>query len=85
MAYSTSAPPVKIAQGMGAGSLWYYTSTDADSDVDAAGYFTDGDDLGMKVGDFVLVYESDAIVGSFMVVSAVTAGGAATVQFGAVA
>lgn len=85
MAYATTNPPQKIAQGMtGAGSLWYYSSADVDSDVDATDYFSNGDALGMQVGDFMLVFDT-AGVGSFMVVTAVTAGGAATVAFGAVA
>lgn len=85
MAYVTTNPPVKIAEGITVGALWYYSSEDADSDVDAADYFSNGDDLGLKVGDFMFLYETDAVVGSLMVVSVVTAGGAATVQFAAVA
>ena len=83
MAYATTNPPVKIAEGITVGSLWYYSSADVDSDVDAADYFSNGDDLGMVVGDFMLVFDT-AGVGSFMVVTVVTAGGAATVAFGAV-
>ena len=85
MAYATTNPPSQLIQGpTGGASLWYYTSADVDSDVDASGYFTNGAALGMKVGDFMLVFDT-AGVGSFMVVTVVTAGAAATVAFGAVA
>lgn len=81
MAYSTSNPPQKIAGGMGNGyALWIYNSTDVHTDVDATDYFSNGDDLGMKVGDMVLVGKTSATIGATVhYVSAVTAGGAATV------
>jgi hypothetical protein len=81
MAYVTTNPPAKIAQGVGSSpSLWVYSSTDVHTDVDAADYFSDGHKLGMKVGDFVLVNKSTATVGATLhSVSAVTVGGAATI------
>jgi hypothetical protein len=81
MAYAATNPPVLIAPRIGSGlALWLYSHTDVHTDVDAADYFTNGDDLGMKVGDFVLVGKTTATVGATLhVVSAVTAGGAATV------
>ena len=86
MAYSTSNPPVRVAQTMGGNSIWYYTGTTADSDVDAADFFSNGDALGMKVGDVLFTVQTDAsYLVSLMSVTAVTAGGAATVAFGAVA
>jgi len=54
-----------------------------DSDVDAAGYFTNGDALGMNVGDVVHVFDTAGVM-TYMFVSAVTAGGAATVAAGTV-
>lgn len=61
MAYSTSSPPMLIAQNiMGTRKLWFYASTDAAGTVDASGYITDGYNLGMRAGDFVLVLDSDA-------------------------
>lgn len=79
MAYSTSNPPVKVA-GTIAKSVWYYASEDVHTDVDASGYFTDGDALGMKVNDIVFVAKTTATVGATIhSVSAVTAGGAATI------
>jgi hypothetical protein len=41
-------------------NLWLYNTTDAHTDVDAAGYFTDADAQGMKVGDIVIVADTDA-------------------------
>lgn len=80
MAYSTSNPPECIAQGIAGPSLWSYTHTDIHTDVDAADYFTNGDALGLKVGDVMLVSKSDATIGTTIhYVSAVTAGGAATI------
>jgi len=80
MAYATTNPPQKLAGGIGGGrSVWVYGSTDANAAVVGAGYFTDGSDLGMKVGDVVLIADDTTPLGTIAVVSAVTAGGAATV------
>lgn len=81
MAYSTSNPPIALTARIGsAPTLWAYTSTDVHTDVDATDYFSDGDDLGMKVGDIVMVSKSSATIGTTIhYVSAVTSGGAATV------
>jgi lipid-binding SYLF domain-containing protein len=58
-----------------------YTSTDVHTDVDAADYFSNGDALGMQVGDVVIVSKSSATIGSTLhYVSTVTAGGAASVE-----
>lgn len=61
--YSTSAPP-QMLRGGGIGNqlpaLWWYTSTDNAATVDASGYITNGGALGMKVGDEVIVEDSDA-------------------------
>ncbi len=81
MAYVTTNPPICLVSGMGSQpSLWVYTSTDIHTDVDASGYFTDGDALGLKVGDVMLVSKSSATIGTTIhYVQTVTAGGAATV------
>lgn len=63
MSYSTSNPPVLVRQGGIDGTLpaeWIYISTDGAATVDGSGYITNGGDLGMKVGDFVRVIDSDA-------------------------
>lgn len=82
MSYATSNPPRIAAQVGGGGErFWYYTSTDVHTDVDATDYFSNGDALGMKVGDLVFVVKSTATVGATLhSVSAVTAGGAATIS-----
>ena len=61
MAYSTSNPPALISQRVGTsgGAVWYYKSNDDFATVGASGYFSNGADLGMKVGDVVYVFEED--------------------------
>lgn len=55
MAYSTNNPPALVSQmvGKNGGSKWMYDSADAALVVRADGYITNGDELGMKVGDTV--------------------------------
>lgn len=62
MAYSTSNPPACINTGLlnGLGKVWVYRSTDVSTVVDAAGYFTNGYDLGMRAGDVIYVCDTDA-------------------------
>lgn len=61
MAYSTSNPPVLVAQGVGGyGRLWVYSSADADTLVQVSGYFTNGYALGMRAGDIIDVIDNDA-------------------------
>jgi len=64
MAYASSSPPMltSVAPLTGAGNIWQYRSTELGTAVDAAGYFTNAKDLGMRVGDMVLVYESTNVV-----------------------
>jgi hypothetical protein len=84
MAYSTDNPPRCVVPGIGDGvpSLWMYSSTDAATVVRVTGYISDGDDLGMKVGDVVIQSSSDATVGHIYLVNSVTAGGAADLSDG---
>ena len=81
MAYATSNPPVCVIPRIGGHqAVWTYKSTDVHTDVDASGYFTNGDALGMKVNDIVFVTKTDATIGvTIHTVTTVTAGGAATV------
>lgn len=82
MAYSTSLPPAVTSAAIeGRATFWSYRSVDDAATVRGAGYFTNGSDLGMRTGDFVFHNDTDAgtITGSVSVVTAVTAGGAATV------
>ncbi len=80
MTYATTNPPNLVLSGFNAASLsiWSYESADPAATVDGDGYITDGDALGMKVSDLVLVTETDQsppIITTHSVVS-VTAGGA---------
>lgn len=80
MAYSTSNPPQQISQAIAGPSLWLYSSADVHTDVDATDYFSDGDALGMEVNDIVIVADTTTPYGvTLHQVTAVTAGGAATV------
>jgi hypothetical protein len=81
MAYATTNPPVCLVPRVGSHqAIWSYKSTDVHTDVDAADYFSNGDALGMKVNDVVIVTKTSATIGATLhVVTAVTAGGAATV------
>lgn len=71
MAYVTTNPPLLTPSGSltrgnpAAGTSeitginqWNYVSADAAATVAGAGYFTNGGDLGMKVGDLVWVYNT---------------------------
>lgn len=86
MAYSTSNPPkLLVPQVGGEGpAIWVYQSADADSTVNGAGYISNAGDLGMQVGDFVLVYDTGTPLGSVHYVNAISSG-AATLAFAAVA
>lgn len=80
MAYATTNPPKMIAKMIGGGGVWEYRSTDVHTDVDAADYFSNGAALGMRVGDIVMVSKTSATIGTTVhYVTAVTAGGAATI------
>lgn len=86
MAYVESNSPSLIAQMVGgAGAVWLYKSADDDATVNGTDYFTNGQDLGMQVGDIVLVIDTATPKGSFHFVSAIDADGNATTGFGAVA
>lgn len=49
-----------VSQGIVGGRIWHYTDTGAIGDVsEAAGYFTNAYELGMRAGDFVYVRATD--------------------------
>ena len=83
--YSTGTPPTLVAQRVGGngGAFWHYNSADAATVVRVSGYITNGDALGMQVGD--LVFHTDIAGGTvahiYLVVS-VAAGGAADLSDG---
>src|SRR3546814_3794711 len=78
MAYAVTNPPAKIAQTLTGGSVWLFKSADVDSDVNASDYFSNGEALGMKVGDLVLLIDTATPKASFHSVSAIHADGNAT-------
>lgn len=82
MAYAVTLPPALIAQSVGASpALWLYASEDIHTAVDETGYFTNGNALGMRVNDVVIVIKTTATIGATLhVVTTSTAGGAATVS-----
>lgn len=59
MAYDSAvAQPIRIGGSVSGPSILYYRSADIDSDVIAANYVTDADDLGMAVGDVVHIWDT---------------------------
>lgn len=82
MAYSTSTPPVLAAQPIAGARTWTYSSADAIATVNTTGYITNGDALGMKVGDLVIVTDTATPTTSLCVVADVTAGGQADLADG---
>jgi hypothetical protein len=81
MAYVT-ANLVAIVPRMGQDgtAVWGYEGTDIHTDVDAADFFTDGDDKGLRVGDVMFVSKTTATIGTTVhYVQTVTSGGAATI------
>jgi hypothetical protein len=61
------------AVGVGGGpSTFSYSTADAHTDVDAAGYFSDGADYGMKAGDVMDVVSTSSGTTRHRVASATT-------------
>ena len=58
MAYSAATPPVLVVQPMAGIRTWFHTSADATAAADVAGFITNGQELGMKVGDIVFHKDS---------------------------
>ena len=80
MAYATTNPPQCLSRGVSGPSTWIYVDGDAHTDVDAVGYFTNGNDLGMAVNDIVFVVDTATPTGTMHVVTVSTAGGAASIS-----
>lgn len=80
MAYATSNPPrlLASAQDGSTAQLWSYASSDAISLVVASGYFTNAANLGMRVGDQILVSETDNGYAPVLLTVASISSGAAT-------
>lgn len=61
MAYATTNPPRlrSYCLGIEFGKVYTYMSTDSAATVNTAGYFSNGWELGMRLGDIVDIYEVD--------------------------
>ena len=82
MAYSKENLTL-TAEGIGGrGSLWHYTSADAIATVNTSGYISNGDAMGLKVGDTVIVRDTNVPTTSLCTVIDVTAGGQADLSDG---
>lgn len=85
MAYATTNPPARLVGNIsGSAEVWIYKSADDDATVNGAGYITNAGELGMQVGDLVLVIDTTTPKGSLHYVASISSG-AATLAFGAVA
>lgn len=81
MAYATANPPACVTEQIGGtGSIWIYKDGDDRAAVTAADYFSNGDALGMQAGDVVFHIDETNVKLNQLVVSSVTADGAATVD-----
>jgi hypothetical protein len=82
MAYAITNPPHVLVPSLGGKGpqVWGYESADPRATVNGADYFSNGDELGMRVGDLVIVYDTVTPLTSVHFVAAVTAGGAADVN-----
>lgn len=76
MAYSTSNPPALQSQAIAGPRVWAYSSSDPAATVDGAGYISNGDKLGMKVGDIVNVTDTVTPLVTSHRVAAVSTSGA---------
>lgn len=79
MAYDTSVPPVRILNPRDGSSpsMWAYSSADSFETVAGDDYFSNASNLGMRVGDKVMVTETDNDYATRMFsVSSVTSGAA---------
>jgi len=78
--YVPAALTLMTVGALGGGpQVWLYTSADAHGDVDAADFFSDGDKKGLTKNDAMCVIDTATATITWHRVSAVTAGGAATI------
>ena len=87
MAYSDSNPPALASDTIGGagGSIWIYKSADDDGVVTGANYILNAAELGMDVGDLVVVIDTATPKTSLAYVDNINISGAATLAFAAVA
>lgn len=72
MSYANTGLKLVQTGVSGGPNLWNYTSADARTSVEGAGYFSDGTDFGMKLGDTVIVVYTTGYVTTIHSVSAVS-------------
>ena len=58
-AYTPATLDCLIPRVGGGPALWSYSSVDAHTDVDAAGYFSDGADRGLVANDMMIVNDTN--------------------------
>ena len=76
MAYDTDFPPTRVTGQLAGLNIWMYShAADNSATVLAQNYFTDAQDLGMKIGDLVYHFEIDALLGTWHSVSTVASTG----------
>lgn len=59
MAYANTGLHLTGGALSGGPRVWLYTSADAHTDVDAAGYFSDGADFGLTANDAIIVVDTN--------------------------
>jgi hypothetical protein len=80
MSYSASIPPKLLVPGVGGGpGIWIYTSADARTTVEGASYFSNAKQMGLKLGDVVIVIYTTGYVTTIHSVASVS-GNAATLN-----
>ena len=73
MAYDRNNPPMLFANGVGgAARFWIYKSADPIATINTAGYFTNGVELGLKLGDPMLIIDTANLLCDWVVVNALT-------------
>jgi len=79
MAYVSAQWNLLVSGVGGSPSLWLGRGEDIHGDADATDFIADGSAKGMRVNDIVLYQKTTATIGvTVHVITAVTAGGAAT-------
>lgn len=64
MAYNNAGLRLMVEGLLGGPRWWHYSTADVHTDVDAAGYFTDGADFGLKANDMMVVLRTSGTPGA---------------------
>lgn len=76
MAYSTGSPPALIASGLTRSTnnqMWEYKEAATFDTIRAAAYISNALDLGMKVGDYLMHWDSTSSTAPILTIGRVTA------------